>query len=290
MASLAGMTALAASAYDLRTLLSAWEDSLHAVVELGRRLTPEQWVAPTECPGWSAGDIVRHLSWVEAFLAGRQDPEHLVDWDAFPHVTSDFGRMTETGVDVRRPLGQQEACDELDGLIDLRLHQIMAIEPLDLLTEVPGLFGRPVPLQNLLRVRVLDTWSHLQDVRRAVGLPGDLGTPGAQVSALQLVNALPFVLSRNVEAPVGTTLRITVTGPVAFEVWTAVDEEGRGVAVDDLAAPDEPTLALATDWETYARLGAGRLDVTDPDVLARLQLTGDPDLAAKLPESLAVTP
>ena len=290
MASLAGMTALAASAYDLRTLLSAWEDSLHAVVELGRRLTPEQWVAPTECPGWSAGDIVRHLSWVEAFLAGRQDPEHLVDWDAFPHVTSDFGRMTETGVDVRRPLGQQEACDELDGLIDLRLHQIMAIEPLDLLTEVPGLFGRPVPLQNLLRVRVLDTWSHLQDVRRAVGLPGDLGTPGAQVSALQLVNALPFVLSRNVEAPVGTTLRVTVTGPVAFEVWTAVDEEGRGVAVDDLAAPDEPALSLATDWETYARLGAGRLDVTDPDVLARLQLAGDPDLAAKLPESLAVTP
>ena len=35
---------------------------------------------------------------------------------------------------------------------------------------------------------------------------------------------------------------------------------------------------------------AGRLDVTDPDVLARLQLAGDPDLAAKLPESLAVTP
>ena len=112
------MTALAASAYDLRTLLSAWEDSLHAVVELGRRLTPEQWVAPTECPGWNAGDIVRHLCWVEAFLAGRQDPQHLVEWDAFPHVTSDFGRLTETGVDVRRPLGQQEACAELDGLID----------------------------------------------------------------------------------------------------------------------------------------------------------------------------
>ncbi len=284
------MTALAASAYDLRTLLSAWEDSLHAVVELGRRLSPEQWAAPTECPGWSAGDIVRHLSWVEGFLAGRQDPEHLVDWDAFPHVTSDFGRLTETGVDVRRPLGQQEACDELDGLIDLRLHQIMAIEPLDLLTEVPGLFGRPVPLQNLLRVRVLDTWSHLQDVRRAVALPGDLGTPGAQVSALQLVNALPFVLARNVEAPIGTTLRVMVTGAVAFERWAAVDDEGRGVELDDLAAPAEPTVGLETDWETYARLGAGRLDVTDPDVRARIALSGDPDLAEKLPESLAVTP
>jgi uncharacterized protein (TIGR03083 family) len=284
------MTALAASAYDLRTLLSAWEDSLHAVVELGRRLSPEQWTAPTECPGWSAGDIVRHLSWVEGFLAGRQDPDHLVDWDAFPHITSDFGRMTETGVDLRRPLGQAQACDELDGLIDLRLHQIMAIEPLDLLTEVQGLFGRPVPLQNLLRVRVFDVWTHEQDVRRAVALPANLGTAGAHVSALQMVNALPFVLARNVEAPVGTTLRVTVTGPVAFEAWAAVDEEGRGVALDDLAAPTEPTVALATDWETYARLGAGRLDVTGPEVLARIHLTGDPDLAARLPESLAVTP
>ncbi|MFN8149482.1 MAG: maleylpyruvate isomerase family mycothiol-dependent enzyme [Candidatus Nanopelagicales bacterium] len=284
------MTALVAESYDLRTLLSAWEDTLHAVVELGRRLSPEQWRTPTECPGWTAGDIVRHLSWVEAFLAGRQDPDHLVDWDAFPHVTSDFGRLTETGVDVRRPLGQQEACDELDGLIDLRLHQIMALDPLDLLTEVPGLFGRPVPLQNLLRVRVFDAWTHLQDIRRSAGLPGDLATAGAQVSALQMANAQAFVLSRNVEAPIGTTLRVTVTGPVALERWSLVDEEGRGVDLDALARPEEPTIGLTTDWETYARLGAGRLDVTDPDVLARLDLTGDEQLAAKVPESLAVTP
>lgn len=284
------MTALEASAYDLRTLLSAWEDSLHAVVELGRRLTPEQWVAPTECPGWNAGDIVRHLCWVEAFLAGRQDPQHLVEWDAFPHVTSDFGRLTETGVDVRRPLGQQEACDELDGLIDLRLHQIMAIEPLDLLTEVPGLFGRPVPLQNLLRVRVFDVWTHEQDIRRAVALPANLATAGAQVSALQITTALPFVLARNVEAPIGTTLRVRVSGPVAFERWAAVDEEGRGVELDELARPEAPTVALATDWETFARLGTGRLDVTAPDVLARLDLEGDEALVARLPEALAITP
>ena len=36
------MSSLPAASYDLRTLLAAWEDGLHAVVELGRRLTPEQ--------------------------------------------------------------------------------------------------------------------------------------------------------------------------------------------------------------------------------------------------------
>ena len=98
----ASSSQLPAQTYDLATLLDAWEGALHAVSELGKRLTPQQWAAPTECPGWTAGDVVRHLAWVEAFLAGRRDPEHEMDWTQFPHVQSDFARLTEQGVDVRR--------------------------------------------------------------------------------------------------------------------------------------------------------------------------------------------
>ncbi|MBI1378001.1 MAG: maleylpyruvate isomerase family mycothiol-dependent enzyme [Frankiales bacterium] len=291
------MTALAADAYDLRTLLDAWESSLRAVAELGRRLDPQQWDAPTECPGWSAGDVVRHLAWIEAFLAGRADPEHEVDWSRFPHLTTDFGRMTEVGVDVRRPHPQEQVCDELAGLVDVRLAQILALDPLGLDTEVMGVFGKPVPLQNLLRVRTFDAWTHLQDVRRATGLPGDLATSGAQVSASQMARSLPFVLARNVGAPPGTTLRLEVTGDVAFTRWAGVDDDGRGVEIDDLAAPGSPTIWLRTDWETYARLCTGRLDVSDPAVLARVEVGHDAagpadaaELAARLPEALAITP
>ena len=284
------MSTLPAETYDLRTLLDAWETTLRAVAELGRRLTPEQWAAPTECPGWSAGDIVRHLAWIESFLAGRRDADHEVDWAERPHVQGDFARLTETGVDVRRGVPQADACAELETLVDVRLAQVLALDPLTLQTEVMGVFGRPVPLETLLRIRVFDSWTHLQDVRRAVGLPGDLATPGAQVSAYQMARSTPFVLARNVGAPAGTTLRITVTGPIAFERWAGIDEELRGVDVDELARPEAPTIALETDWETYARLGAGRLDVTDPAVLARVRLSGDPELAARVPESLAITP
>lgn len=290
------MTGLDAETYDLATLLDAWGGALHAVSELGKRLSPEQWDAPTECPGWSAGDVVRHLSWIESFLAGRQDPPHEVDWAQHPHVQSDFARMTETGVDVRRSHVQADACAELDGLADVRLAQIMALDPLSLESEVMGVFGRPVPLQSLLRTRAFDAWTHLQDVRRAVGYPGDLTTPGAHVSALQMARSTSFVLARNIEAPPGTTLRVTVTGPIAFERWAGIDDEGRGVDVDELGRPESATIGITTDWETYARLGAGRLDVTDPAVLARISLTSDPqvdgsqELAARIPESLAITP
>jgi uncharacterized protein (TIGR03083 family) len=284
------MTALAAETYDLRTLLDAWEQTLRAVSMLGRVVTPSQWDAPTECPGWSAGDVVRHLSWIEAFLAGRRDPDHEVDWERFPHVRGDFSRMTETGVDVRRSLSQTDACNELDSLVDVRLAQIMALDDLSLQSEVMGVFGSRVPLERLLRIRIFDSWTHLQDIRRAVGHPGDLATPGAQVSALQMARTTSYVLARGIEAPAGTTWRVTVTGPIAFERWAGIDDDLRGVDIDEVSRPETPTIALDTDWETYARLGAGRLDVTSDEVRERARVTGEPDLAARVLEALAITP
>ena len=284
------MSTLVAETYDLRALLDAWEQTLRGVSMLGRVVTPEQWEAPTECPGWSTGDVVRHLAWIESFLAGRRDPEHEVDWSRFPHVDGDFARMTETGVDVRRGQSQTESCDELDGLIDLRLAQIMALDDLSLESEVMGVFGSLVPLERLLRIRIFDSWTHLQDVRRAVGHPGDLATPGAQVSALQMARSTSYVLARGLEAPAGTTWRVTVTGSIAFERWAGIDDDLRGVDIDEVARPETPTITLDAEWETYARLSAGRLDVSGADVLERAHVTGDPDLASRVLESLAITP
>lgn len=281
------MSPLPAESYGVRELVEAWNGALHTVAELGRRLSPEQWETPTECPGWSSGDVVRHLAWVESFMAGRQQPEHDIDWSRFPHVTSDFGRLTEIGVDVRRAQPQQDTCDELADLADVRLGQVMALDPLSLETEVMGVFGTPVPLDRMVRMRTFDTWSHEQDIRRSVMLPANLKTPGAQVAAVQMARTLAFVLARNVQAPPGTTIRLTVTGPIAFERYAAVTPEGKGA---DIEAPAATTIGITTDWETYARLAAGRLDTADPAVLARVELTGDPDLAARIPEALAITP
>lgn len=283
-------TPLVAETYSMAQLLDAWESSAHAISELGKRLAPEQWERPTECPGWSVGDVVRHTCWVEAMLAGRPLPEGEIDPARFPHAQNPFQQMTELGVEVRRGDAQQDVCQELDSLIDVRLSQLMALEPLALDTEVMGLMGRPVPLQSMLRTRVFDLWSHEQDMRRATGLPANLASPGAQVSALQMARSTGFVLARNVEAPPGTTLHVQVTGPVAFEVWAGVDDDGRGTDLVSPPADAEPTIALSADWETYARLGAGRLDVDDPAVVQRAVVSGDPELAARLLEALAITP
>jgi uncharacterized protein (TIGR03083 family) len=281
------MADLAAQSWGVQPLLAAWVSTLQTVAELGRRLTPEQWEAPTECPGWSAGDVVRHLAWVESFLAGRPQHQVEMDWSRFPHITGDFGRLTEIGVEARRGQTQVECCDELAGLVDVRLALLMAHDPLTLETEVPGVFGKPMTFDRMIRMRTFDSWTHEQDIRRAVGLPANLASPGAQVTAVQIARTLGFALSRNVEAPPGTTVRLTVTGLIAFERYAVVDEDGKG---RDCDVVEQPTIGIATDWETYARLAAGRLDTDDPGVRARVRLEGDEAMAERLPAALAITP
>jgi len=105
-----------------------------------------------------------------------------------------------------------------------------------------------------------------------------------------MARATSFVLARSIEAPAGTTWRVTVSGPIAFERWAGIDDDLRGVDIDDVSRPEAPTIALDTDWETYARLGGGRLDVTGPQVLERATVTGDPALTPRVLESLAITP
>ena len=139
-------------------------------------------------------------------------------------------------------------------------------------------------------MRIFDSWTHLQDVRRAVGHPGDLTTPGAQVSALQMARTTSYVLARAIEAPAGTTWHVRVDGPIAFERWAGVDDDLRGIDIDEVSRPEGATISLDADWETYARLGAGRLDVTSRDVRDRARVSGRPELADRILDSLAITP
>ena len=49
-------------------LEEAWND----VAELCDGLTDDQWITPTDCPGWSVFDNVAHMIGTERMLAGEQ--------------------------------------------------------------------------------------------------------------------------------------------------------------------------------------------------------------------------
>lgn len=271
---------------DFDGLLDAWSASLREIRQIGGGLTPQQWALPTACPGWSVGDVVAHIVDIEANLAGLPRPAHEPDWASLGHVASDFGRMTEVGVDVRRGRPQQDVLDELDELIDLRGQQLQDV-PHDLTAQVPAFGGAPAPLGRVLRMRIFDAWVHEQDIRDAVGEPGGLDAPGAHVTASLMIDSLPRTWAKAVQAPAGAILGMDITGPgVTALVRVGVGEDGRAGFTD----AGDPTVWIRGSWPAVMHLMSGR---TSPDDLVdgdTLQVDGDRALIDRLMPALNISP
>jgi uncharacterized protein (TIGR03083 family) len=251
--------------------LTAWRQTLESVLSLGHTLSDPDWASPTECPKWTVKDVYAHLIGGERWMAtGHPRPEEGIDaWSAGPVL-------------ARRDATPAAILDELREVYEQRLVQVErdAIDP-DAPAHLPT--GAPATVEVLLRNRVFDIWAHEQDIRRAVGRPGNLASPAAAIAGEWLVSALPRIVAKDAEAAPGATLRLTTTGEVPIDVAVVVDRSGRG----RLVAPNRSAQAhLTLRWESYTRLSCGRGARSDHEV----RVTGDRALAERVLTHLAVVP
>lgn len=271
---------------DVPTLISAWTHANADFAALLGELAPNEWSARTECPGWSVADIVSHMISIESVIVGDPLPAHTPDWPSLPHVTNDFGRLTEVGVDVRRGRNAGELLAEFENVIARRLPQLQS-GPQDLGAEVVGPFG-PAPVDKVLRMRIFDTWVHEQDIRRATGRPGNLGTVGAAVTAAQLLQAFPFLWGKKAAAPEESILRVEVDGPGIEGSWRLqIGHDGRAVFTDSM---DEPDVQIMTLWPDLVAVMCGRIEADEAETLAVIALAGFENVARALVAGLAITP
>jgi uncharacterized protein (TIGR03083 family) len=270
-------------------LVAAWAQAMADVRAVVGDLGDAGWRHPSLLPGWSVGDVVAHLSWIERILLGRMDPPHQPDWAALPHVTDNFGRTTEVPVDLRRGWARSAVLAEFDESIADR-HAALLAGPQDPTTPAMNPFGRMVTLEAVLRMRTFDAWVHSQDIRLAVGRPGGTTTAPARVTGEQIAGALGFVWAKKVQAPVGSTLLVDVTGPgIAMRRAVARTPEGKGV---DIAIPADPTVTLRLAFDDFVQLGCGRTrpDRSPDQARAAVAVSGDADLAARAVAALNIAP
>ncbi|MER8232288.1 maleylpyruvate isomerase family mycothiol-dependent enzyme [Streptomyces sp. NPDC101490] len=268
----------------LQNYADAWTHSIEAIAELVQPLAEGEWNRPTPCPGWSVRDIVSHVIGMETEMLGDPRPIHSLPRDLY-HVRSDFARYMEVQVDVRRHHTAPEMTSELEYILIRRARKLRnENRPPERLVRAP--LGVEQSLELAYRMRAFDVWVHEQDLRAALGRPGNLDSAGAHVTRDVLLEALPKVVAKDAGAPAPSAVVIDVTGPVEFLRTVRVDAEGRG-SVD--GAPSlGPAVTLATDWETYVRLACGR--VRAGEVAGLLKTEGDEDLARAILDNFAVTP
>lgn len=273
---------------DFDGLVNAWRTSVLDIQGVTMRLEPMQWRLETPCPGWSIADVVSHVIDAESMIAGDPRPAHEPDWQTLPHVTSDFARMTEVGVDARRGRSPEDLLAELNQSIARREDQL-ASGPRNLDAEVPAFTAAALPLGRLLTMRTFDTWVHSQDIRDAIGQPGGLGSAGAQVSASLMLQALPRIWAKVVGAPIGSVLHVEVLGPeILTSAMVEVMPDGRAVLTQNEPGTGQPVgVHLQASWPTFMHVMAGRPQTPNA---TEFEVAGDPSLVDRLVPALNIAP
>lgn len=266
---------------DRATATANLEAAFAGVAALLEELAPDDWHRPTALPGWDVQANAVHIFSTEAMLLGEAAPEVEVDPATLPHVRNDIGAANEAWVLGWADASPEEVVAALRDRAARRLEAIRAMDDDAWHAEGFTPAGRDT-YGRFMRIRVMDVWMHEQDIRRAIGRPGGLDTPGAQHTADYLVETFGYVLGKRVSPPAGTTAVLVVEGsdPVAVEVG----EDGRGRPLP--AVPDEPAVRLDMDRETFILLAGGR---RTPGADA-VRISGDADLGQRIVDHLATTP
>jgi uncharacterized protein (TIGR03083 family) len=268
----------------LQPYADAWTHSVDAISEMVQPLPEAEWNRRTPCPGWSVRDVVSHVIGLDCELLGDPRPIHSLPRDLF-HVANEHQRYMEMQVDVRRHHTAPEMTAELEYTV-IRRNRQMRNENREPGATVRGPMGTEITLEHAYRTRAFDVWVHEQDLRTALGRPGNLDSPGAYVTRDFLLDALPKIVAKDADAPRSSAVVFDVHGPVEFLRTIRVDIQGRGTL--ETAPALGPVASLTLDWETYVRLACGR--VTPEAVADRVKTEGDQELAEAILRNFAVTP
>ena len=247
-----------------------------SVGQLCSGLPAGQWDLPTGCPGWTVKDHLSHLVDYEARALGRPAPGH--EPGPLPHVKNEMGQVNEIGVDVRRPRPGAQVLAEFRQVTGERLARLRTLTGQDLAAPVATPAG-PGTMADLLTLRVMDSWMHEQDIRRATGRPGHADGPAAGEAVGYFTRFLPYVVGKRAAAPDGSKVVFRVGGrdPVAIQM-----AGGRGSLAADAGGA---TVSLAIPVTTFAALAGGRSDVPDDT-----RVTGDEALGRRVLGSMGLMP
>jgi len=251
-------------------LVQTWRST----AQLASSLRPEQWDTPTELPGWTVRDVVAHMASIEAFLLGRSEDEHEAA-DA-PHVRNPLGAWNEQRVDRRRAWPVSEVLAEFEDVTRTREPVLRGLRTDELEAMVFTPLGN-MPLERFLHVRLLDSWLHEQEIRRALGVAETLDTRAAERVVELVLEWLPRAAAKAGLGP-GDAAVIEITGAMRRTVAAAV-KDGRGVAI---VPPPNPAIRVRGEVGPFLRCATGRLAPAEAIATRALQIDGDPALAERL--------
>jgi uncharacterized protein (TIGR03083 family) len=268
-----------------QAIVDALADVWSSMQELGAELDESEWKRPTDCPGWTVQDNLAHILGIESVILGL--PEPVVDLpEALPHVKNDLGRSNEIWVESFRSLSGAEVLDRFRDVAALRLDALRALTEEEWSAPSWTPTG-PGMVRDLIPFRVLDSWIHELDMRRAVGRPPNMESLSARLALGRLRGVLGMIVGARLRPPDGTRVGFVVEGAGGFVEVHAMHET-RATVLDPVPEPiaEQVDVTLHMDADTFVRLVGGRGEFEE--VARSVRLEGDASLGHRVLEHMKV--
>jgi uncharacterized protein (TIGR03083 family) len=264
-------------------LAQMMEQAWSSLEEVASQLESGEWDLPTDCPGWNVRDQVAHINGIEAIRLGR--PHQPGEPIKAEHVRNDMGAINEREIRGRGSMSPDELLAEYREVTAERGKFLASLTDEEWATDTQGVMG-VAPMDEVIKIRILDVFYHDQDIRVATGRPGAMHGDVARFVFERMASAMPFVVGKRAAAADGQTVVFEVGPP--GETFAIGMSGGRGGALEPV--PEDPTVRLQMDCETFLRLCGGRWSPKRVEEEGRLHVSGDRDLAHRVLTNMAVTP
>jgi uncharacterized protein (TIGR03083 family) len=258
-----------------------------ALLELLSSLDGGQWQAPTVCPGWSVKDVALHLWGGDIdLLSRRRDGAAPADTSGQPagfrELVASLDRLNQTWVVATRRMSPRVLCELLAVTGEATRRYLTSLEPLAVEESVSWI--RPEPVPNWLDVarQYTERWTHQQQIRDAVGVPG-LKEPAFMAPVLAtFVQALPRAYT-DVPASVGTTVEVVIAGE-AGGCWmlTRAPDRWRLAAGTAGAPAARVVLEAETAWRLWTK------GIRQDAARAAVSISGDRALGLPVLDAVAI--
>jgi uncharacterized protein (TIGR03083 family) len=250
----------------LRTQL---REERRELLELLEGLEEEEWLMPTACAGWRIKELALHLldadlGWLSRGRDG--DPEGFIRMDVdYREFVDALNRKNQCWVDASRGISRRLIRE----LLAWSGEQVAAYHDALPLTEPAGVAwaGGQAPGWLGLGRDFTERWVHQQQIREAVGRPGDHGRFLPTVLSV-FVWAFPHQYQPDAQS--GTLINVNFSGDTQ---WHLIRHDHGWELMEGLA--ESAVAAITTDMDaawrflTGAPTPTGRVTISGPAHLAR---------------------
>ncbi len=239
-------------------VVDLFPETLEALLDLLKSLTPQEWEQPTVCAGWSVKDVALHLlGGTLANLSRRRDGHFVaVPVNGWAELVAYLNKSNEGWVRASRRLSARVLLDMLD-LSGRQLNAYFAsLDPHALGGAVSWAGSQPAPVWLDVAREYTECWHHQQHIRDAVGKPGLTESRYMAPVLAAFAHAMRRAY-RSTAAAEGATVTLTINGESGGR-WTLRRERGEWVFY--AGAPDQPTAEAILDQDTAWRLFTRGID------------------------------